>query len=66
MKGTEFKELREQMGYKTRRSIADEIGVSFETVKSWERNVRPVPKYARLALARIAVKHNIDLSNVNV
>ena len=52
MNATEFKARRIALGYETRKEIADEIGVSEETVKSWELGTRPVPGYGRRFIER--------------
>lgn len=51
--GTEFKKKRLELGYATRKAIAEEIGVSYEAVKTWENESRPVPVYAERSLNRI-------------
>ena len=46
MHGIDFMKRREAIGYTSRHAIANEIGVSDNTVKSWEICQRPVPQYA--------------------
>lgn len=45
MTGDEFKTARIALGYTNREKIADDIGVSAETIKKWERGERPVRQY---------------------
>ncbi len=54
----EFIQLRKGLGYDTRESVANEIGVSKETVKAWELGKNPVPKYAIKALKHIRIARN--------
>lgn len=54
----DFRKIRERMKY-TRKAMAKQIGVSWETVKSWEtrKPKKEIPKYAHLALLRIQINH---------
>lgn len=52
MTGDEFKKRRVAIGYNTRPALAKDIGVEQVTVKSWETDQRPVPKYAKNFILR--------------
>lgn len=56
MQSTEFREGRVKAGFKSRRLVADDIGVAVDTVKDWELGRRPVPLYASKWLARALAK----------
>lgn len=57
MTGNEFAERRKNLGYKTRPQTAVSIGVKVITVRFWETDRRPVPKYAELWLERMEHQH---------
>lgn len=54
MTGQEFREIRGASGY-SRKQIAEEIGVSPETVKNWEARKKDskIPLYAKKAAQRL-------------
>jgi transcriptional regulator with XRE-family HTH domain len=56
--GMEAKELereREKLGW-TKTKLADKLGVSIAIVSLWERGIKPIPKLAALALAKVFEK----------
>ncbi len=56
IKGGEFRERRVALGLTTRKAVAEELGVGWETVKSWEIGRRTIPRHAWLALERAEAK----------
>lgn len=46
MNGEQFKQRRKAIGYRMRPQVAASVGVQPDTVKAWETDKRPVPKYA--------------------
>lgn len=56
MTGDEFKKRRVAIGYKTRPALAKDIGVETVTVKSWETDQRPVPRYAVKFIVREEIR----------
>lgn len=58
-----FKELREHFGY-TREQLAEEVGVSFSTLRAWEQGLfKPMPEGRRRlknVFIGLAMKEGLD------
>lgn len=52
VKAGEFRERWLALGFKTRAAIGNEIGVSEDAVKLWDKAKRPIPRYAWRSLER--------------
>ena len=46
MNGAEFRRRREAIGYKTRPQAGRSIGCAAVTVKHWEKDINPIPRFA--------------------
>lgn len=56
MTGSEFKKLRESIGY-TQASLSKEIDVTIRSLTRWETGETPIPKIAELALKYVAERN---------
>ena len=56
MNGSEFKKLRESIGY-TQASLSKEIDVTIRSLTRWETGETPIPKIAELALKYVAERN---------
>ncbi len=58
MTGNEFRQWRKEYGY-TQNGIADELGVSRQTIVSWEKSAKHLPRLLELALKSVTQVRNV-------
>ncbi len=64
MDPSELKATRLRLGYKTRKALAEALGVSIRAIDSWEQGWRPIPRWVPKFIILLEISKTSGMENL--